>query len=236
MRSGDPRGRAVSRLRLACGRIAGGARCIAEAHRFGVVEGSHDKPWTPEYHREAVDVYALSLPRSYQQNIAALFSQGVETMAALSIPATLAEDWLIVTEYMSESSLSVTRWLASERSKSVRTQTVQAPEIDDHTPVVIRFDLLAALTTSEGARRLEGAALAAQQFMDTLSPVMLADDQRILLEKVASGMQIVDIAVELSYSERSIYRELAKLWKVLGVQDRVEGLRKATSQGWIDAS
>ncbi len=49
-------------------------------------------------------------------------------------------------------------------------------------------------------------------------------------------MQIVDIAAELSYSERSIYRELAKLWKVLGVQDRVEGLRKATSKGWINGS
>ena len=60
--SGD-RSRAL--VRVACGRIAGFARAILEAHELGLAEGHHELPWTAEYHRDAVHVYAASLPASY---------------------------------------------------------------------------------------------------------------------------------------------------------------------------
>ena len=63
----------LARVHLACGRIVGGARAIADAHRFGVREGPHYRLWEAEYHAEAVRVYGESLPVSYQRDIASLF-------------------------------------------------------------------------------------------------------------------------------------------------------------------
>lgn len=80
MSSGKSLDLALTQLHLACGRIAGGARAIAEAHSFGVREGPHDKLWTPEYHGEAVHVYGELLPRSYQRDIAALFHHGADAL------------------------------------------------------------------------------------------------------------------------------------------------------------
>ena len=70
----------LAQLHLACGRIASVARAIAEAHSFGVREGPHDDLWTAPYHREAVGVYGESLPRSYQRDVASLFSHGTNTL------------------------------------------------------------------------------------------------------------------------------------------------------------
>ena len=95
----------------------------------------HDRPWTAEYLREAISVYSQSLPRSYQQNMADLFSGAAEAMAARSVPAELAEDWLIVTEYMTQAGIAIDRWLAAQKPESP-AEEIPPPEIDDHTPSV----------------------------------------------------------------------------------------------------
>lgn len=234
MGSEDSSGLAVSRVHLACRRIAGLARAITEAHRFGKPEGPYEQPWTAEYHRAAVEVFGKSLPWSYQQDIAALFSKSADTMDELSIPATLAEDWVIVTEYLRGASAAIDRWLSSEETRLLESKTALSIDIDDHTPALVRFDELAELTTSDGASRLEQAALAVKSHMETLSLARLGDHERRLLEMVASGMEVTEMAVELHYSPRSMYRKLKKLWKTLGVPDRTEGLHKAVEEGLID--
>ncbi len=207
---------------------------MVEAYEFGVPEGPHPKPWTAEYHREAVNVYALSLPQSYQSDIAALFRHGAGVMRMVAVPAGLAQDWLIVDEYLTEASLAIAQWLSSGESKSSRLEPDSSPEIGALTPTVIRFDQLARLTTLEGADRLARAAHAVQQHLGLPRLTVLADDERRLLHKVASGASIVDVAAELGYSERSIYRALSKLWHKLGVTGRVQGVRKAAAEGLLD--
>lgn len=234
MGSADLPGLDVSRVHLACRRIAGLAHAIAEAHRFGRPQGPHARPWTAEYHRDAVKVYSKSLPWSYQENIATLFGQSADTMDGLSIPAVLAEDWAIITEYLRGASFAIDRWLSSEESGLLESETVFSSDIEDHTPVVVHFDELADLTTSEGANRLERAALAVRSHMETLSQARLGEHEQRLLEMVASGMTIGEIAVELNYSPRSLQRELGKLWRALGVHDRTEGLHKAVEEGLVD--
>ena len=234
MESADSPGLAISRVHLACRRISGLAFAIAEAHRFSRPEGPHERPWTAEYHHDAVKVYGKSLPWSYQQNIAALFSQSADTMDGLSIPAVLAEDWAIITEYLRGASLAIDRWLSSEESRLLESETVFSSDIEDHTPVLVHFDELAELTTSEGANRPERAALAVQSHVETLSQVRLGEHERRLLEMVASGMTIGEIAVELNYSPRSLQRELSKLWRALGAHDRTEGLHKAVEEGLVN--
>ena len=174
----------------------------------------------------------MSLPHSYQRNIAALFSQSAETMVRLSIPASLAEEWLIIKEYLTEASLSINHWLDSH-PQPVQPERIPPPEIDRCPPAVIRFDLLAELATSGGANRLEQAALAVQECVGTLSPAWLTDYERSLLRMVMSGMHIDDMASELNYSERSIYRQLKKVWWSLDAHDRDEGLHKLKTKGMI---
>ena len=92
MGSEAPSGLALSQVRMACGRIAGVAQAIARVYRLRAASEGTLVPWTEEYHREAVHIYSMSLPRSYQRDFAALFRDSVETMSAMSIPASLADD------------------------------------------------------------------------------------------------------------------------------------------------
>lgn len=225
-----------AQVRVACGRIAGGAAAILEAHRLGVAEGRHDKPWTSGYHREAVHIYAESLPAWYQSDIAALFDRSLRTMDGCSIPARLAQDWVIVTEYMVSARTAIGEWLASAESAPEQQAPTSLPTVDEQEtpPLVIRFDALAGLTTSNGAGRLEQAAISVRQHMEAPVPEVLNDRELELLKRLANGVAIADLAAEMGYSERSVYRALANLWKKLGVPGRKEGVRKAASVGLLD--
>jgi DNA-binding NarL/FixJ family response regulator len=66
------------------------------------------------------------------------------------------------------------------------------------------------------------------------SALALDGDQQRLLQGVASGAAIVDLAEEFGYSRSSMYRELSKLWRALGVSDRAHAIRKAAEEGLLD--
>ena len=207
---------------------------MLEAYRFGVPEGPHRAPWTPEYHREAVHVYSESLPWSYQRDVAKLFRDSLSAMAGRSIPSDLAEDWAIVTAYMREAARSIEDWLASDGPRPDRSGPAVSPELTAGTPRVVHWDALAGLTTQDGIRRLKDACVAVKQYFDAEAPPSLKTSERRMLERLASGAAIADVASEMGYSERSMYRELAKLWDKLGVSGRAAGVRKATAEGLID--
>lgn len=235
MGAGVSRDLGLAQVHLACGRIIGGARAIAEAYRFGVPEGRHDKPWTAQYHAEAVHIYGKSLPAVYQREIASLFRHCLDAMTQWTIPTNLAADWLIVADYMGNSSDAIMGWLAERPDPPAASGFGDRPELEDHTPTVVHFDELAAWTTEDGARRLEQAAAAVQDHVEVPSQEgALNAAQRRLLRGVASGAHIVDLAEELGYSRSSIYRELSKLWKALGVSDRAHAISKATAEGLLD--
>ena len=225
-----------AQVRLACGRIAGGAAAVVEAHRHGVAEGPHEEPWTPDYHRDAVRIYAESLHPSYQRDIGALFGRCAETMAEGSIPARMARDWAIVSDYLRCASAAIAEHLGSQDAEPRLPDAVSSTEIEgrDSPPLVIRFDALARLTTSDGARRLEQAAVAVREHLDHLAPEMLDDRERLMLKRLAAGGAIVDLAAEMNYSERTIYRALASLWKKLGVSSREDGIRRVVSERLLD--
>ena len=108
------------------------------------------------------------------------------------------------------------------------------PALPDTPPMVIRYDALAKLTTLDGATRLEQAALTVMNHMAQSVPATLDQAERHLLERVASGVPVVELAAELGYSRRSMFRALARLWRKLGVSNRTEGMRRARSQGLLD--
>ena len=99
---------------------------------------------------------------------------------------------------------------------------------------MIRFDALAKLTTSDGARRLQQAAVAVRQHMEAPVPKTLDERELKLLNGLANGETIACLATEMGYSERSIYRALANLWKKLGVPGRKQGVQEAARAGLLD--
>ena len=68
-------------VRLACGRVAGFAGAVLKAHELGFAEGPHERPWDLRFHRDAVPVYAASLPAPYQLCVAEFFRLNSEVMA-----------------------------------------------------------------------------------------------------------------------------------------------------------
>ena len=207
---------------------------MLEAYRFGVSEGPHREPWTPEYHRESVHVYNESLPWSYQRDVAKLFRDSLSAMAECLIPSDLAADWAIVTAYMHEAATSIEDWLASGEPRLDRSGPAGSPELTLDNPRVVHWDALAGLTTQDGTRRLKNACIAVKQYFDAEVPPSLEAAERLMLERLASGAAIADVAAELGYSERSMYRELSKLWDKLGVSGRAAAVHKATAEGLID--
>ena len=198
-------------------------------------EGPHLEPWTAAYHRKAVYVYAESLPLSYQRRIASLFIHGAEAMGTIDIPSELADDWLIVKVYLHNASSAIADWLVAARKRSPEARQTPSPEIDDEQPPrVIHYDRLVALTTIDGARRLERAAIAVQRHIGAPSAPMLDNSQRRLLNMLAGGTAIVDMAEDLGYSERTIYRALDRLYVALGVADRLQAVRKATTESLLE--
>ena len=230
----DPHSAAEERLLLACGRVGDGARSIAEAHRFGVPPGRHRRLWTEEYLREAVRVYGETLPLWYQRAVAALFRESADAMAARSIPAPLAEDWHIVGTYMRNASAAVMAQVASRGEDLRPPDCAESLELGERMPMVVRFDRVAALAAREGALRLERAAVAVQRHLAESSSLVLDDAQRRLLQRVAEGAAIAELADEFGYSRRTVHRELARLWEALGVHDRVQAMCKAAAEGLLD--
>ena len=92
---------------------------MLEAYRFGVAEGPHPVPWTADFHRDAVHIFAESPPSSYQRDVA-------------------------------------------------------------------------------------------QLYFEELMPMSLGSSERQVLRRLVAGVPIADVASELGYSERSMYRELSR--------------------------
>ena len=207
---------------------------MLEAYRFGVPEGPHREPWTAGYHHQAVHIYNESLPWSYQRDVARLFRDSLSVMAGCLIPSDLVGDWAIVTTYMREAADAIENWLESEEPRPRQSSPAGSPELTLNNPRVVHWDALAGLTTQDGAQRLKKASAAVKQYFDAEAPQSLETSERLMLQRLASGASIADVASEMGYSERSMYRQLSKLWDKLGVSGRAAGVHKATAEGLID--
>ena len=71
----------------------------------------------------------------------------------------------------------------------------------------------ANFATLHGADRLVKAAVAVQRYAGAVAAVGLDDHERRNL--TVSGTAVVDMAAEFGYSERSLYRELRRLFDAL---------------------
>ena len=233
MPGGRPSESSLGRLHLACGRVAAIAGAIAEAYNFQVAEGSHPEPWSEAYCHEAVWVYAESLPAVYQERVGVLFVHASEAMNGFDVPAGRFEDWAVVWSYLRHTSRAIDGWLTEVGTARSRELEQPAVPIEDEPPRVIRYDRLAALTTLDGALRLKRAATAVRDKAPAPSTASLDATQCKLLNMLAEGTSVADMASVLAYSERSIYRALDRLYRQLGVAGRIQAVRKAATSGLL---
>ncbi len=233
MEGGHP-GQFPAAVDVACERILVAATAIAEAYEFGVGEGKFEEPWTLKYHRVAVYVYAESLPASYQRRVGELFRSSDAALSRGSIPAAIAADWSVVRAYLRHAATAIEEWLEVSGAYLGQDGPPKEREIHGPPPRVIHFDRLAALTTLAGANRLRQAAGTVRKYCQPPEPLVLSSREQQLLRALRDGVYVVDLAADSGYSERAMYRELARLWKKLGVKSRKEGLRKATESRLLD--
>lgn len=224
----------LERVQLACDKIVDGAYSIHEAYEFGAEEGGHCEPWSGEYHRHAVEVYGQCLTWQYQHDVGELYSDSLDAMSECSVPVEIASDWLVIMSYLREASQSIRGWLKERRSSGSPTGGVHGPRVTARTPSVIRFDKLAALTTPQDVSRLEDAAVSVQNYLHSPTPIVLDGELLRVLRSVASGASVAELAEEYGYSQRSMYRRLKRLWRILGATNRTQGLRKAAADGLLD--
>ncbi|MDR7320817.1 MULTISPECIES: DNA-binding response regulator [Catenuloplanes] len=60
------------------------------------------------------------------------------------------------------------------------------------------------------------------------------DPDRIAwLGKLASGMTVAQLATQMGYSERAMFRLLAALYREIGASNRIEAVVHARDRGWI---
>lgn len=56
-------------------------------------------------------------------------------------------------------------------------------------------------------------------------PAPLSDGERQVLRGLVAGVPAAGMASESGHPERSMHRELSRLWTKLGVSDRAAGIR-----------
>lgn len=218
---------------LYAGRIRFWAMSVEQAHQFGTPEGTDDEPWEPAFQRKAAGVYRETLPASYLNTLVSMFLACSLTMEEQSIPAALSEDWHVVSRYLE----SATDAIAEEMDFDPFPMWADPSDSGEPTtPAVVRFDQLAAHTTRAGVKRLRVAGDNVSRYLldITAKDSPLNDDQLAILGDLAEGVRVIDIAVERGFSSRSLYRELAAMWKQLGVDNKQQGIALAVEQGWLN--
>ncbi len=221
----------VAAIGAIAGRIRRFAEAIQQAHRFGIGPGDEREPWTIEFQRKAVGVYASTLPWDYLVGLASGFADGADLMVEVSGPRTAAKQWMRMETYLR----SAAQAIREQAPPSMATSPRRASDLDDMTPPVMPFDQLAAMIHVEGASVLRDTGAAIERCCNGVDDCPLTDQEIDWMRQFMAGARSVDVAERSGYSERSLYRALSDLWRRLGVTDRKDAVGLVASKGWVEA-
>jgi DNA-binding NarL/FixJ family response regulator len=88
--------------------------------------------------------------------------------------------------------------------------------------------------TMEGQAVVPAEVLASLAIAGPGDPTLVVSPDRIgWLRKLATGGTVAELAGQVGYSERAMFRLLTALYRDLGVSSRVEAIMLARDQGWI---
>lgn len=226
-------------------RIAAYGASIREAHQLGHGPGTINELWTHEYQEKAMQVYTQTIPWPYLTNLADQFKAAAREMTVAAAPGGIGHEWFIVTEYLRAASDVI---LALAPPSEGHRTTILASS----TPSVMQFGLLAEIASVAGAEELHAAGSTVRLAMRIGAPnasnsqavvrvetegtqpiELLSAHESTLVRRLISGGKVADIAIDLGYSERTLYRQLKSIWKRVGAKSRSAGIAKIVAEGWL---
>ena len=203
---------------------------IERAWEIGIPHGEHREPWTMGFQEVAVRIYLETVPASYAIKVALVFKCCSQGMLVTGHPAEAAEDWRIVASYLETVSDSIFQRLGTGADET----QIESGALRASAPGVVRYDKIAALLHPEGVRRqLEAANSVSRGCLDAHS-VLLEAEELAWIRSLAEGCHVVDLGVAHGLSTRNMYRNLATLWRKLGVDNRIQGVAYAARMGWLE--
>jgi len=199
--------------------------------RFSKLTGPGEvgEPWTLEFQREAVGVYASALPWEYLVGLANGFKDAADLMVTVAGPKTAATEWGRMQQYLRSAAKAIGEHAPADTA-SVRRR---AEELAPTTPPVMPFDKIARLINRDGAEALQAIGAAIERCCGEVDDCPLTDQELEWMRCIVAGDRSIDIAESAGYSERSFYRALSDLWERLGVDDRIEAIALVVDRGWI---
>lgn len=198
--------------------------CLAEAHALGIDPGTANDMTSVEYHASVLPIYRLTLSDGYLQAVAKIYADAFEVIDRAN--SSSEQSWRIVTTFLG----SVSRVL-----ETVEPEDRPLAELPSQPTPIIRYAELAKTVTPEAVTHLRSAVYEVLEFVDTqaLEVGVLDSDQLDWFRRTAKNHRIIDIANDSGYSERSMYREFNQIWKLLGVENRAEGIAEAARRGLL---
>jgi len=179
-------------------------------------------PWTDEYQRAAFELYRSHFSDVYLNWLANVFASAVPATASLR----------------GDSAATVATYLrtASEVILEAGPTPGDAPEkyeLRNRTPAVMPFTRIAGLVSNAGARALVDAGRAVHHRAGHQTAPPISEEELSWVQRLAQGLRVVDLAEEVNYCERSMYRHLSLVWDRLSVRNRQEAIALAVREGWI---
>ncbi|MGW3346424.1 hypothetical protein ACWDA3_24195 [Nonomuraea rubra] len=95
------------------------------------------------------------------------------------------------------------------------------------------LDGQAVMPASVAAELATGAAASARAFAARSPAHVLTQEQLSWLRELATGATVAQLANQVGYSERAMFRLLQTLYKDMGVRTRIQAIIRAQEQGWL---
>ena len=218
-------------------RVATFGQAILEAHSFGFGPGLIDDLTSAEFHNRAIDAIATSLPWPYLVTIGRHFSEIASIIAKNGAGECDVDDWLTVMDFLRSASAS-TLSKAPDEALSSSNNSEQSFIVLERSPSVMRFDLLAEISSQVGAEALAAAAVSvATAWSDgteaRTSSLGLSEIEIQVIRRLATGMSVLDIGQEIGYSERTVYRKLDQIWRKIGASSKADGIVRISKAGLL---
>jgi len=213
------------------------AKALQEAHALGHGPSSEigGCMLDADFQARSAAVLAQTIPQATLKAFARQSELVAQTMVAVDLPEEIDRSlWIFLTRWFHDVSRYISDGLGTTfPSRLIETEpsNVQMP----FSPAVLPILELATVASRAAVDELEHASREVAEALSSASlpGCPLTAEQIEMLKGIADGKRVVDIAEQAHRAERSVQRDLREIWRLLGVESRLEGVSLAAKSGWI---
>lgn len=178
-------------------------------------------------HDALAEDYAFAFPSKWRVWLSSTLLDRSRSMVSLGAPSGTEDAWLILAQYK----FAYGSALSSTHEPPIAVDAF--PFSADHARV---FPLLivASRISHRGAQRMVEAADTVEAALPRASPSPLNCEEARWVRALIRGDRTIDVAIANGRSERSLYRDLDRIWKRIGAASRSEGIAICAREGWVD--